>query len=181
MAKKKSEPAYFGVESASSGMARRGRPANIPQMLDACIGEFLRASRYWLNRYREVWFSDGNPLLENAWGASDHKDAPNWYDEAIKLIEKIARLAAEGKEKLQKGKAEAERRLAQKAQKGESGPQTTVGDGMNTSANSEEEHNKYFGDAPAKPAVSNADDPASGEQLAEDDACGLQQPPVQGG
>ena len=102
------------MANSSSSQGRSGRPAKIPEGFQACMDEFIKDSRSWLNRYSEVWFSSKNPVLENAYGVLEHKDAPASYDEAIELIDAIAACAAEGKEKLVKGKATAERKLAGK-------------------------------------------------------------------
>ena len=60
-----------------------------------------------------MWFDQTIRPLETAYGASAHKEAPEWYVHVINLIEEIADCAAAGKKKLEKGKAAAKQKLAQ--------------------------------------------------------------------
>ena len=142
MAKKKGDDLIFGVDHSFNNPDRRGRSAKKPQGLPACMDEFIKMSRTWKNRHKEVWFDEVIKPLESADGATSHGDAPSWYDDAIRLIEEIARLAAEGKEKLEKGKAEAEGKLAGK--KAEQAPRPVDGA---SSSEGESTLENYFTDA----------------------------------
>ena len=90
-----------------------GRPPKLPKGLEGYLTDLCNYCKDWRNRYEKVWFA-GAGLIETARGAAAHPESPGWYEYAINRLLEIIDFATEGKEKLEKAKAAAERMLAEK-------------------------------------------------------------------
>lgn len=100
---------------------RPGRQPKPPANLAAALDDIESHTAAWIRRFNDVWFGSTTtiPLLEDAYGTSNFDGIPERYDNAIKMLRRLAAHAKDGITKLKAGKAVAEENLAeQKASRG---------------------------------------------------------------
>ena len=90
-----------------------GRFPKLPKGLAGYLDDLSKHCNAWSDRYHKVWFA-GPGVIERAIGAVAHPESPEWYEYTINRLLDIIDLATEAKEKLERGKAQADRTLTKK-------------------------------------------------------------------
>ena len=112
MAKKKLDvKTILGVDSSLTG-----RKPKRPKQVDGRLDQLVKESETWMRLFGEVWFNPDDPLIELAIGASELPNLGQSYDDAVKQMRMIEACAAYAQKALKKGKSEAIRKAAEKAE-----------------------------------------------------------------
>jgi hypothetical protein len=124
-----------------------GRPPEVRYRLDRHLDDLIKHSKAWIARFEKVWFPRPSVLLEDGYQGALFAESPEWYQDAINRLLDIADFAADGAKRLEKGKAEAERKLAQKKLE-EDSPSKAEEEPHDTGPEVDwgKEYEEYFGD-----------------------------------